>query len=224
MSDIKQEKSDSVGERPLIEEEYSGECSCDADEMLPPSKDQLLTQIDGAWENRQAADRFREDGKTGVFFSGGAESSEYRRSILEKKPEDIIHSGELAERHIKDQKNTVTLMDTKGGKELSQIDFWIKSSAFTPAESDELEAAIKPLWEDASMRFAQWVRETPHSVAYIQNANAERVYRTIERPVLSENHDHRHMTDIPLDADGRPPELDQYHSQDLDDEGRMYKA
>lgn len=191
------------------------------DAMMPPTREGLLAGVNAAWDHRADPGRFDTGGKQAVFYSAEATVSAVRSEGLGKAPGERIHSGELAEKDVADNPDSIRVQQTPGGQELTRLQNGIDSGPFTPEERKELKTALFPLWEDASAKFADSAAAGRCSRSYSENTTPDTVLSRLELPRLRENPNHVHMSDAPLAADGTPPEQDQYPDHMLND-GKMH--
>jgi hypothetical protein len=180
--------------------------------------------MDKAWDKRFEPARFDTQGKTAVLYSGESTASDFRRELLGKNAASVIHSGELAAQHAASNSDThIKLEQTPGGQELEGIQKRVNSDAISSVDRERLQQRLNVLWADASRRFSESARENPASLAYVEHAKENGVYRDTERPCIDAAKQHRHLTDVP-NVDGRPPKEDKLLPGDLDKDGRYYTA
>lgn len=187
-----------------------------------PTAEKIGAMIDEAWERRETPGRFSTDGKSAVLWSGYSTASEHRMDSLGK--DGPVYSKDLADRHVSQNQDThITLGQTHGGMELEKIQAWIDSDIVSGSERKELDDRLNSVWRDASQRFAESAAKNVSSIAYVENARDTSVYKETERITIESAQNHRHLTDKPL-VDGHPPQEDKVLPNDLDQNGRYYKA
>ena len=189
-----------------------------------PTAESLHSMMDDAWKRREESGRFDTAGKSAVFYSGEASSSEHRREALGKTEGQRIHSGELAEYHTKHHPDThIKLEETRGGQELNRIQNWVNSDAVSASDREGLQGKLDAQWSDASQRISESSSKDQSSIAYVEHARDGGVYGSRERPTLESGKSHFHLTDAPL-VDGKPPPEDKVPPESLDVEGKYYRA
>lgn len=192
--------------------------------IIPPSFEILQKELNRSYEARNEKGRFAVEGKTPVFYSGEAKSSEYRKDSKDETTKGAIHSGELAKKHTIDHSSTYRMEDTKGGQELEKLEKWVKSDFYSPTEKKDLNQMMTILWNDASRRFADHGSKTGSSVGYVETSKIERNYQMFERKEIEKNKNHIHLTDSSLKENGKPAELDQIPNTLLDKDGKMHQT
>lgn|GEM_PF-5168926 len=201
---------------------FMDQSGSDLRKLEVPDSGKINAMIDKAWENRESSGRFDTEGKSAILWSGYASSSEHRKESTGS--DGPLYSKDLAENHAsKNPDSHITLGQTVGGKELEKIQSWIDSDTINPSDREALNQRMGTLWNDASERFADSAKKNESSIAYVEHAREQSVYKQTERETLDTAKDHRHFTDKPL-VDGRPPVDDKLLPGDLDKEGRYYKA
>ncbi len=189
-----------------------------------PTAESLHGMLDDAWKRREDPGRFETGGKSAVFYSGEASSSEHRREALGKTKSDQMHSGELAENHIKHNPEThIKLEETRGGQELNRIQGWVNSDIVNSSQRESLQAKLDTHWADASQRFAESASKDQSSIGYVENAKKGGIYESRERPSLESGKDHIHFSDAPL-IDGKPPPQDKIPPHLLAPDGKYYQS